>query len=364
MAEAREIRWTVALEASLFFSVPSWLLMERGWPGDHPDQFVVAVLGGASLALVLCHVAPALCAPAISRLAGHGIGRWVMWPAGAWFCVGAAVSLGQIARLGGGMVVLWRNQPDHPGWGTLAAAVALIFAALAAGIAWQGVSRHRLAIGGCLALGVALVAVSCGAQWAGMAARSPSMVSEAGLNSPQLLLEGILLAAAPVSILAFRLGRMELPAKRIWWTGLSGVWLPLIASATLLSLSKMCGARLYWRPSLPIQFDYAFAWLFQKTNHWAIGLWPLSLTLLAPCIVCALWVRELTGNWERNWRTGAMLLGLAGIAWWILSPFAWAQYYSYWLRLILWADALAGLVWLAWLAVSRILHARDAAGRM
>jgi hypothetical protein len=32
----RELKWTIALEAALFFSLPSWVLTERGYPSDRP----------------------------------------------------------------------------------------------------------------------------------------------------------------------------------------------------------------------------------------------------------------------------------------------------------------------------------------
>src|SRR5438552_13769147 len=107
-----DLRWTVALEAALFFSIPSWALTADGaWPGNSPYQFVLAVFIGASTALVLCHVALAICAATISALFQNRVGRILRWPVGVWFCVGAAASLVQMARLSGSMFVLWRPEP-------------------------------------------------------------------------------------------------------------------------------------------------------------------------------------------------------------------------------------------------------------
>src|SRR6185295_11167831 len=102
------------MEAALFFSVPSWALTDWGWPSDRPYQFVLALLTGATVALVLCHVMPAICAPTVLRLFENPVGRLFVWPVRAWFCVGAAASLGQLAHLSGSMYVLWRDAPQAP----------------------------------------------------------------------------------------------------------------------------------------------------------------------------------------------------------------------------------------------------------
>jgi hypothetical protein len=356
----RELRWIVALEAALFFSVPSWVLTDRGWPSDGPSQFMLALLVGASTALVICHVAPALCAPAISRLAEDPAGRIIGWPVAAWFCVGAATSLAHMARISGSMYVLLRDVRHEPTWKLIAILVALFCALVSMGIAWLRTLRQRLVIGFCLVLGIGLAITTCWVQVPGLATRNPQMTSEEGLNYPLRMIEGMLLAAAPGTILALRIGRMGLATRRVWWTGVIGVWLPLVTSVALLSLSKMCGARLYWKPSFPIGFEYAFAWLFQRTDSLARGLWPLSLTMLSPSIVCAIWIKDLTRTWPWNLRKLLAFAGLAATACWLMSPFLSTVYYSYWLWSILFASLLASVVWVVSYAASRIFarHAR------
>jgi hypothetical protein len=57
VTSASELWWTVALEAALFFSVPSWLLtVEPAWPADNPARFALSVFVGASAAFLVCHV--------------------------------------------------------------------------------------------------------------------------------------------------------------------------------------------------------------------------------------------------------------------------------------------------------------------
>jgi hypothetical protein len=56
----------VTLEAALFFSLPTWLYaVDAAWPANNPVWFGVALIAGASLALVVCHVLPAVCGPPV-----------------------------------------------------------------------------------------------------------------------------------------------------------------------------------------------------------------------------------------------------------------------------------------------------------
>jgi hypothetical protein len=98
------------LEAALFFSLPCWLLtLDRAWPGGIPWQFTFAVLTGATGALVICHILPALCAPTVEWLWSTRTGRAILLPLGVWLAVGAAAALFETAMLVGSMVVLWQD---------------------------------------------------------------------------------------------------------------------------------------------------------------------------------------------------------------------------------------------------------------
>jgi hypothetical protein len=175
------------------------------------------------------------------------------------------------------------------------------------------------------------------------------LISEVGLDEPFRVIQGMLMAAAPASILALRIGKMGLSSRRIWWTGIGGMWLPLSVSVTLLSLAKMCGARLYWKPSLPIEFFYAFAWLFQGTDApvravpLAVALWPLSLTILGPSIICATWIKDMTSGWVRGWQKLLAFAGVGVAAYLLMSDFTWALYYQCWLWSIVVATVVIAL---------------------
>ena len=169
------------------------------------------------------------------------------------------------------------------------------------------------------------------------------MVSESELNEPWWVIKGMLMAAAPVIVLALRIGRMRLPPRRVWLSGLCGVWIPLAASVTLISFGRMTGARLYWKPSVPIEFFFAFMWIGEVSKSWAAGLWPMGLTMFGSCMVHAMWIRDLTDSWPWSWRKILAFGTLAVSAYLAISPFDWAIYRPYWLWSIL-AGSLALLV--------------------
>ena len=64
------------------------------------------------------------------------------------------------------------------------------------------------------------------------------MVTEDGLGNPFEVAQGMLIAAAPATILVLRIGRMGLSPRRIWLAGMAGVWIPIVTSVTLISLAK------------------------------------------------------------------------------------------------------------------------------
>ena len=279
-------------EAAFALLVPSWALTVNGaWPSNGPFQFALVLFIGASTALVLCHVVPATCASTVRALFRNRVGRILRWPAGAWFCLGAATSLGQLAHLSGSMFALWRNAPYlEEQWWWIAIGIAATPACLLAAVvlAWQRVGRQWPVIALLLITGLCLAVTALGAHLRGLRTRNPQLISEEGLDDLFGTAKGMLIAAAPASILAVRIDKIGLSRKRIWWTGICGVWVPLVASVALVSLAKMAGARLYWKPSLPIEFTYAFTWPFLMTDKVAALLWSLALTVSGPCLICAL----------------------------------------------------------------------------
>ena len=228
--------------------------------------------------------------------------------------------------------------PDQLAPRAIAAGLGLICVMAALMPPWQ---RPLTAIA--LGVGVSLVGASFWVQLPGMHSRSQSMVTEALLGDPVPVAKGILLAAAPAVILAVRIGRMDLGPRQIWLTGLAGIWLPAILSVTLMSFAKIWGVRFFWRPSLPIEFQYAFWWMVEPTGRSARGIWPLSLTLLAPCLICAIWINDVSRNWPWNWRKLLALVALAAVAWSLMDGPAWPNSPQKWLWSVVAVSVIAAL---------------------
>jgi len=345
-ASGRQLWWTVALETTLFFSLPAWLLTaDRAWPADNPYHFALALLLGASAATVLCHVVPAIWARKLSGFVPDRSASIASLPIIAWLCFGAAVSLGQIARMAGRSVTILRQDTR---WHVVAGIVMLACALTSIIVAWSGLRRQRAATLLCCGLGVGLLLGVCLAQWPGLSIRMLQLArGEEGLDDPLQVIKGMLLAAAPASVLALRIGKMRVATRWIWSSGLAGVWAPLLAAATLASLAKMFGARMYWKPSLPIGAPFLMALGLDEGAY--RSMWILAaVTVVGPCIVCATWVRELTEVWPWGWERGVVLV----IALWGLnygftdSDGWWRTYYSAWCWSVVVATSLLGLAFL------------------
>lgn len=295
----------------MFFSVPTWVLTDGGWPTDvYP--FTLALLIGASGALVLCHITPAIFGTTLTRLAGSRMGASLRWPASAWFCLGAAFSLAQTAHFSGAMLMPQENRSylNESSWTVIYGSIVFALTLASIVLGFRRIHSQRPVVALCLIVGSGLILTSPVAQSNGLRAR-PLFVNEELFDHPYRVAEGMITAAAPVSILALRISRLNLPSKKIWWTGFFGVWLPLAASVALISVAKVGGGRLDWKPSLSIEFPFALSWLFRLTNRAAVTRWLLCATTLAPCLVYAIWIKDLTHGWRWN---SPRMLALAAIA--------------------------------------------------
>jgi hypothetical protein len=262
----------------------------------------MAIVAGASAALVLCHVLPGICARSTRGLQLGSLNKLIRWLAVIWLSGGAVISLSAMSRECGSIVMLGRVE-DWP-WRFVALGLAAAFALAAAVLAWADVARRKIAVLCCRA-GVVLSIGLFAMQSPGVWGTSTHMTSEAGMNHPLRVFEGMLLASAPTAILAVRIGRIGASTLRIWWSGIVGLWVPMLTSATLFSLAKMGGARLHWKPSLPIGFQFALAGS-TSVEYARLLIFVAVLTAFGPCVVCGMWLRDL--GWRRAF--AAVLLGV------------------------------------------------------
>lgn len=216
----------------------------------------------------------------------------------------------------------------------------------------------RLASIVCLGVGVSLAAAGFITQYPALNSINPQMQTEDGLgDSSSSVARGMLLASAPAAILALRIGRMRLSFSKVVSTGFWGVWLPVMASVTLVSVAKMCGVRLYWKPSLPLDSTWAFEWLSRTADLTVIVLWPLAATLAGPLLVLAIWITDISHKWPWNRRILALAAVGAG-GYYLKSPVLWNSASKSWLWSIILASLALGilhlLIWIRQSVVKRL----------
>lgn len=344
-----DLRRVIVLEAALFFTLPAWILtVNPTWPGAHPFQFVLALLTGASAAFLFCHLIPAICEPAIAILGTTYPGRVLLFGVSVWLSIGAAAALFEVANIAGSMLVLYRHLPvgaqTHRPWGWIAQSIAVLCVLLSLVVttvprlcrvvAW-------LSLGAGLSLGIG----SLVAQYDAVYFTNPQMQSEDALReSPMRIAGGMLLASAPAAIIALRIGRMRPSLSQVVAAGFWGVWLPAIASTALISVGKMLGARLHWKPSLPLDFTWAFVWISAATDQTAVFLWPLAVTCSASLLISAMWVTDISRNWARGWRRTVMLISVGFVGYRLQSPTLWDSATQSWLCSIVIASIALGTV--------------------
>ena len=299
--------WNVVLEAALFFSLPTWFwTVDPAWPTNNPARFAVILALGALSAMILCHVAPAFW----SRELSFGGSRYKLLRllAIVWLCAGAALLFGRLA--GVITLVFWYWYPDFT-WGSKLLIVA--FATIVAVVGCASRNVQRIAITAFLAMSVSLVLIMFALQFPGLHTRNAQLISEAALDYPAQMLLGFFIAAAPASVLAARIGRSGAGTRTIWRTGLVGIWLPLVASVTLVSLAKIGGMRLYWKPSVPIEFIFA---MVSNPVTWLVRVrWTLAvLTAFSPMLIAVFWSRDALEKCAWRWTRVATIVALVAVA--------------------------------------------------
>ena len=276
-----ELRWLVALEAGLFFSVVCWETT-ASWaaPTYEPVPFALTLVAAATVGMLTCHVGPAFYA---SRFAVPG---WVM----AW------LAFGDLEWLWGMAGLAWEN-PWPP--------------AVVAGVVlcWRRAWQWGLAVS--LVLGVGVLGWALWMQWPGIGA-----VNRYYSSGQETLFEhftpGVLLAAAPAMVIAWRIGKVRAEAKCIWWSGFLGVWLPVVLAVGVASVACDAGATLHWRPSLFRGFYWAMQGV-DRLNETALTL--ATGTLLAPAVASVWALGELKDSWTGRKRMLLVPLTVWAVAW-------------------------------------------------
>lgn len=308
------------------------------WPANHPYRFAVAVLAGATAALLLFHVIPAFFSHDITSRR-NGPLRYVAWMVQAWLSIGASASMIWLARAIG-QSLLWGRFDEKflLGLGTVAAISAAILVVVAK-------PRWQMMIAGTLGLiGLIFIVISAVAQSGGLWTRNAHLESEVGLGNDWEVFKGILLASAPASVFGLRLGKSGASRRAMAWTGVFGIWVPVVVSTALLSVAKTGGVRLYWRPSLPIGAEQAFIWFVQSVRP---DFRVPSIVLLFVALVASIfWLRHLLGQcaWSRNSSLAFAIVGVIGFWLTLDGEFPFWGYYLPWC----WSIVIASVIYGGW----------------
>lgn len=247
----------------------------------------------------------------------------------------------------GSTLVLWQDLPfpdaHYEAWRWMARAITVV--AIVASFAAAAVPRFsRLVACACLAVGISLAVAGILAQYPALNSVNSHLQSEEGLGeSPLKVAIGMFLASAPAAILGLRIGRMRLCLRKLVLTSFWRVWLPLLTSVAVVSVAKMFGARLYWEPSLPIGYSWAFVWLSAVAGRTAAFLW-LGATLAAPLVVVTTWITDMGRHWRWKWQKVIALAGAGVGGYHLRSQVLWDSASRSWLWSIILASVALGAI--------------------
>lgn len=336
---AQRIFNAIFWEAALCFSLPTWMWVGRSaWPANNPYRFVATVLAGATAALLLCHIVPAVFAnDAIKRYRGPL--RYVARMVRAWLAIGAAASMIWLARAVGQSLLWGRFDENFLLVLVAVAAMAMALLVVAAKTRWQAIIAAVLGL-----IGLIFIVLSAVAQAGGLWTLNTQLGSEARLSDDWDVFKGILVASAPASVFALRLGRSGITRRALAWAGVFGIWVPVACSTTLVAVAKTGGVRLYWKPSVPIGAEQAFIW-FVRTVLPDFRVPSIALVFV-PLAAAMFWLRDLLGQWgwSRNSSFAFVIVGAIGLSLTLTDQFSFWGYYLPWC----WSIITASLVYGGW----------------
>jgi hypothetical protein len=308
---SKDYWWLLALEAAVFFSLPSWEMTSvYAAPANHPIRFFVSLVIAATAAMFACHVGPGLFAiqfkGRLPRLA------WILLP---WLGLGYLEWLGSLARSAAGVCGIMPSWITERGpWITIVITLTMLLAITAAvwiNSLWRGI----LVV--CMLLGSGILIWALATDRRGLGVRNSHMVSELD-QLDWLFAKGVLLSAAPCVVIGWRVGSIEPARARVWMSGLGAVWLPAVLSITIASLATQGGFNLYWKPSLFRDFTWA---LLGHHGRLEPGVMALAVsTLSAPALLSAFCLKEIIPGqrwWSKWWLSAPLICVLSYAAYFV-----------------------------------------------
>lgn len=283
--------WLLALEAVLFFNLPFWALTAP-WaePATNPFRFSGTVLAAATAAMLISHVGPAFFAARF----GHRNQPLspLFW---GWFTAGSVVVLFGWSRIMAWVLLDFANPLQStvapPVWSGHAVHLAFLAIVIATGAIrswWKPVTAALLLLGSAILLW-ALATTS-----SGLWVRNPHYSGDPE-QIEWAIVKGILVCAAPAIVIGWRIGLTTPEPRRIWRSGIIGLWLPLVLSLTVASLATQAGASLHWRPSLFRGFNWAL--LGTEGTLRNLPATAASFTMFGPALFCIVTLRRFSPVW-------------------------------------------------------------------
>jgi len=278
---------------------PCWdLTAQWAEPVSNPFRFGVALIVGATLATIACHVGPAMFA---ARFGDHQ--HRFSWIVLLWLAVGYLEWIFTGSRYFS--IIGQSVDSEHPlsQWASFGMTPMFLVTVLIAG--WVKSWWKPVTVGGIL-LGTGVLVWALITTWKGLWTQNPHYSTDPP-EFESLIIKGMLLSAAPLIVIGWRIGLIEREPKRIWLSAIAGVWVPAVVSVTIASLATQAGSNLYWVPSLFRGFNWAL--LGRNGQLEPVVMMLAGLTLWWPALVSAISLRTLASQWP--WRHKARLLAIA-----------------------------------------------------
>lgn len=201
----REVWWLLALEATLFLSLPFWE-STAPWaePVDKPYRFGISLISAATAAMFACHLGPAALAAKFGDRSRYRFSQvlllWLGFGYIAW-----TLSMAQSVAVLTAPVRIAGEDQSGISWlypGVVAALLAAVMI-----VAWVRSWWKPFAVSGLL-LGAGILAWALATTWWGLWRRNP-FYSETPAQFDWLVISGLLLCAAPAVVIAWRIGCIE-----------------------------------------------------------------------------------------------------------------------------------------------------------
>lgn len=307
--------WLVALEALLFFSLPFWELTAP-WaePATYPFRFAGTVLASATVAMLVCHIGPAFFAARFGHRKQTLAPLFWSWLAAGYVAllVGWSMALTTVLQ-----VLLERPKPGatvllRP----LTVGPVFLASVIIAGSVrswWKPATASLLLFGAGNLLWA--LATRLNGLW---------VLNQHFSGNPEqfewAIAKGIFLCAAPALVIGWRIGLTAPEGRRIWQSGIVGMWIPLVFSVTVASLATQAGSNLHWVPSLPRGFNWALTGV--KGELWPVPFILTTLTVFGPALFCIATLRPVCPPWA-HWKK----LWLVPVALWLLLALPPSPYF-------------------------------------